>query len=97
MYYSFSVYTTFPHLGIAASVSFTELSYEVDEGEGLVEVCIILTGQTARNANVVLQTFAGTATLGMQTCEVEVHSSTSHCCNYMKVIASVTGLDLPDV
>ena len=42
-------------------VDFAQLSYTIGEGDGEVEVCVILRGQTERDITVTVSTMSGTA------------------------------------
>ena len=44
-------------------VDFSQLVQAVDEGDGQVEVCVILRGQTERDITVTVSTMSGTATV----------------------------------
>ena len=43
------------------TVEFLQLLQDVDEGDGQVEVCVILRGQTERDITVTVNTMSGTA------------------------------------
>ncbi len=49
-------------LCLAVMVEWEEETYEITEGQGLVNVCTILTGVTDREVRISTETIAGTAT-----------------------------------
>ena len=48
-------------------IDFVQLSYVVEEGDGQVEVCAVLTGQTERNTTVTISAQSDTAS-GIKSC-----------------------------
>ena len=48
------------------NIEFTQLVHSVDEGDGQVDVCVMLIGQTDRDLTVTVSTMPGTAS-GRQT------------------------------
>ena len=58
---------------LVVTVTILQLFYTVSEGDGQVEVCVILRGQTERDITVTVTTMSGTASGRQETLSIEVH------------------------